>query len=182
MWRVLLFAVGVIAIGCSKNTLDRKTATAKMNETFSSQRERIPVRIGRIGIHCETRTENGMTEELELDPKFDTALTIAHLASYVDVVPDGEGFWKTNLTEAGRAFLEAYHVTPEQPPSSSHCGYKFYARPLATTHVLEVTGIIPGEKTAQVEFTWTWSLTDLGRGLSSEGKIYRGLNDVKRNS
>src|SRR5437899_2572487 len=46
----------------------------------------IPVRIGRVGRHCETRTENNKTEDLELDPKFDTAVTATHAGGYVDVV------------------------------------------------------------------------------------------------
>src|SRR5262249_54395737 len=141
MSRAMLLAVVIAVIGCSKGTLDRKTATDKINEAFSRQRERIPVRIGRIGIHCETRTENGKTEDLDLDPKFDTALTTAHAAGYVDVVPDGDGFWKINWTGPGQAFVDAYHVAPEAPPANSHCGYQFYALPLATAHVTEVTGI-----------------------------------------
>jgi hypothetical protein len=146
MGRALLFAV-VVVIGCSKGTLDRKTATEKINEAFTKERERIPVRVGRLGLHCETRNENGKTEDLELDPKFDTAVTMAHAAGYVDVVPDSEGFWKVNLTDTGRAFVAAYHVVPEPPPVSSHCGYQFYSLPLATAHVIEVTGIVFGEKT-----------------------------------
>jgi hypothetical protein len=181
--RALLLAVAVLVIGCSKGTLDRKSASEKINEAFSEECVHIPVRIGRLGLHCETRTaENGKTADLELDPKTDTAVTMAHAADYVDVVPDGEGSWKVNLTNTGRTFVAAYHIVPEPPPSSSHCGYQFYSLPLATAHVVEVTGIVPGEKTAQVEFTWNWTLTDLGRGLRGDGKIYSALNDVHRDS
>lgn len=180
--RALLLAVVVAVIGCSKGVLDRKAATEKINEAFSSQCVRIPVRVGRIGIHCETRTENGKTENLELNPKYDTAVTMAQAAGYVDVIPDGEGFWKVNLTDPGRVFVQAYHVVPEPPSGSSHCGYQFYPLPLATAHVAEVTGIVFGEKTAQVEFGWNWTLTDLGRELKPDGKIYSGLNDVHRDS
>jgi hypothetical protein len=179
---VLLFAVVAVVIGCSKGTLNRKTATEKINEAFRRQRARIPVRIGRVGLHCETRTENGKTEELELDPKFDTAVTMAHAAGYVDVVPDSEGFWKVTLTDTGRAFVAAYHVVPEPPPGSSHCGYQFYSLPLATAHVVEVTGIVVSEKAAVVELAWNWTLTDLGRELRPDGKIYSALNDVHRDS
>jgi hypothetical protein len=182
MGRALLLAVVVVVIGCSKGTLDRKTATEKINEAFSSQRVRIPVRVGRVGLHCETRTENGKTEDLELDPKSDTAVTMAHAAGYVDVVPDGEGFWKLNLTDRGRGFVEAYHVVPEPPPGSSHCGYQVYPLPLATAHVVEVTGIVSAEKAAMVELTWNWTLTDLGRELRPDGKIYSALDDVHRES
>lgn len=182
MGRALLLAVVVVVIGCSKGALDRKTASEKINEAFSSQRARIPVRVGRIGIHCETRTENSKTEDLELSPKYDTAVAMAQAAGYVDVIPDGEGFWKVNLTDPGRAFVQAYHVVPEPPPGSSHCGYQFYSLPLATAHVAEVTGIVLDEKAAQVEFGWNWTLTDLGRELKPDGKIYSALNDVQRDS
>lgn len=180
--RALLLAVAVVVIGCSKGALDRKTATEKINEAFNKEPARIPVRVGRVGLHCETRSENGKTEDLELDPKYDTALTMAHAAGYVDVVPDGEGFWKIDLTDTGRVFVAAYHVVPGPPPVSSHCGYQFYSLPLATAHVVEVTGIVPDDKTAAVEFAWNWALTDLGRGLRSDGKIYGALNDVHRDS
>jgi len=179
---LLLWAVAVGVIGCSQGTLDRKTTTNTINEAFSKQRERIPVRVGRIGLHCETRIESGKTEDQALDPKFDTAGTMAHAAGYVDVVPDGEGFWKVNLTDTGRAFVEAYHVVPEPPPVSSHCGYQVYSLPLATAHVTEVTGIVPGESTSSVEFSWNWTLTYLGIALRADGKVYTALNEVHRRS
>ncbi len=182
MCRVLLFAVVAVVIGCSKGTLDRKTATEKVNEMFRSQRARIPVRVGRVGLHCETRTDHGKTEDSSLDPKSDTAVVMARAAGYVDVVPDGEGFWKVNLTDGGRAFAEAYHVVSEPAPDSSHCGYQIYSLPLATAHVVEVTGIVSAEKAAMVEMAWTWTLTDLGRELRPDGKIYSALDDVHRES
>jgi len=45
MGRALLLAVAVLVIGCAKSTLDRQTATEKINEAFSSERAHIPVRI-----------------------------------------------------------------------------------------------------------------------------------------
>lgn len=181
--RRTLLLLGLLAVlGCSRNTLDRKTAMEKINQEFSKQRVRIPVRIGRVGIHCETRTENGKTFELHLDPKTDTAVVMALAAGYADAAPDGDGFWKINLTDQGRAFVNAQHVVPEAPPASSHCGYQFYLLPLATAQVTEVTGIVPDQKASQVEFLWNWSLTEFGKDLRAGGKVYSVLDERHRDS
>lgn len=182
MRHVLLLALLVVA-GCSRNTLDRQTATEKINQEFNKQRERLPLKIGRVGSHCETRTnDDGKTHDVDLNPTFDTASLIAHAAGFADIVPDGAGFWKISLTDQGRAFANSYHIVPEDPDPSSHCGYKVYSLPLATAQVSEVTGIVPEERVSQVEFNWKWSLTDLGQGLKADGKVYGALDDVHRQS
>lgn len=179
MRRVLL-AILLVVVGCSKGTLDRKIAAEKINQEFSKRRERILVRIGRVGLHCETRSENGKTVDLEWESKYDVAFLIAQAAGYVDISPDGEGFWKISLNDRGQAFVNAYHIVPEAPPASSHCGYQFYSMPLATAQVVAVTGIIPDQNTCQAEVTWNWSLTELGKGLRANGNIYSALTEVQR--
>jgi hypothetical protein len=180
--RALLLVVVVVVIGCSKGTLDRKTATEKINEAFSQQRERIPVRIGRVGSHCETRTINGETHDIDLNPATDPAAVIASAGGYIDAVPDGQDFWKVALTERGRAFVKANDVALEPSVDPDHCGYQIYSLPLATAKVNQVTGIIPGDKSSQVEFAWNWALTDLGMALRANGKVYSALTDVQRRS
>ena len=115
---LLLWAVAVGVIGCSQGTLDRKTTTKTINEAFSKQRERIPVRVGGIGLHCETRIESGKTETQAVDPKFGTdRARIATAAGYIDVVPDGEDSGRSTLTDTGRAFVRpiTLYRTPPYP-------------------------------------------------------------------
>ena len=178
--RRALLPVLLVVMGCSHNTLDRTTARDIINKEFSKRTERILLRIGRVGSHCQTLTEEGRTEYVDLNPATDTTSIIAHAAGYTDVVPDGNGFWKVNLTDQGRAFVDAYHVVPEAPDASSHCGYQFYALPLATAQVSDLTGIVPGETMSRAEFLWTWSLTDLGRSLRAGGKSYTALDEIHR--
>src|SRR5579864_3420180 len=144
--RALLLARAVVVIGCAKGTLDRQTAAENINEVFRKQRERIPVRIGRVGSHCETRTTHGETHDIDLNPATDPAAVSASAAGYIDAVPDGQDFWKVDLTERGRAFVKANDVAPEPSPDPNHCGYQIYSLPLATAKVNQVTGIIPGDE------------------------------------
>lgn len=178
--RALLLAVIVVLIGCSKGALDRKTATEKINEAFSKQRERIPVRVGRVGSHCETRTIHGATEDINLNPASDPASVIAKAGGYIDTAPDGKDFWRTTLTDKGRAFAKTYDVAAAPSTAPNHCGYQVYSLPLATAHVTEVTGILPGENISSVEFAWNWTLTDLGIALRADGKVYTALTEVQR--
>src|SRR5262249_17970515 len=119
-----LLAVLLAMIGCSKSTLDRKTATEKINEAFSKQRERIPVRIGRVGSHSETRTIHGETQDIDLNPAADPATVIASAGGYINAVPDGQAFWKVTLTDNGRTFAKTYDVEPEPPVDPNNCGYQ----------------------------------------------------------
>src|ERR1051326_6719554 len=179
MRRVLVLSLLVI-IGCSKGTLDRKTAEDQINQEFSNRRERIPVRIGRVGSHCESLTQNGKTFDVDISPTKDFMAVIASAGGYITSVPDGKDFWKVSLTDKGREFVKANHVDPRPAARPNHCGYELYDLPLATARVVEVTGIIPGQSTAQVEFTWNWSLTELGKGLRADGDIYHALTELQR--
>jgi hypothetical protein len=107
---------------------------------------------------------------------------IASAGGYIDAVPDGQDFWKVALTERGRAFVKANDVALEPSVDPDHCGYQIYSLPLATAKVNQVTGIIPGDKSSQVEFAWNWALTDLGMALRANGKVYSALTDVQRRS
>jgi hypothetical protein len=179
---LLLLAIAVVVIGCSKGTLDRKTATERINEAFSKRRPHIPVRIGRVGSHCETRIVDGKTQDVDLNPVADPAAVIASAAGYIDAVPDGQDFWKVTLTDRGRAFAKTYDVVPGPSVDPSHCGYQIYSLPLATAKVTKVTGIVPGDKTAEVELAWNWSLTDLGLALRANGRVYSALTEIQRRS
>jgi hypothetical protein len=180
--RALLLAVAVLVIGCSKGTLDRKSASEKINEAFSEESVHIPVRIGRVGSHCETRTIHGETRDIDLNPAADPAAVIASASGYIDAVPDGQDFWRVTLTDPGRAFVKTHDVAPKPSVDPNHCGYQIYSLPIATAKVTEVTGIVPGDKTSQVEFAWKWSLTDLGMALRANGKVYSALTEIQRRS
>jgi hypothetical protein len=182
MGRALLLAVVIVVIGCSKSAMDRKTATEEINEAFSKQRVHIPVRVGRVGSHCETRIIDRETKDIDLNPALDPASVIAKAGGYIDTAPDGKDFWKTTLTDKGRAFAKTYDVAPEPSTDPNHCGYQVYSLPLATAHVTEVTGIVTGENTSSVEFSWNWTLTDLGIALRADGKVYTALTEVQRHS
>jgi len=107
---------------------------------------------------------------------------IANVAGYIDAVPDGQDFWKVTLTDRGRAFVKTHDVAPKPSVDPNHCGYQVYSLPLATPKVTEVTGIVPGDQTSQVEFAWNWSLTDLGKALRANGKVYSALTEIQRRS
>lgn len=178
--RRAFFVVLIVVMGCSNGTLDRKTVMEKMNQAFTKYRVRILVRIGRVGSHCEKRTDSTGTYDLDLDPAVDPNTVIANAAGYVQIVPDGPGFWKVSFSDKGQKFVKHWHVTTVTNGFPSNCGYQLYALPLATAQVSQVTGIIPDAKRAQVDLVWNWNLTELGQGLTADGKIYNALTDIQR--
>lgn len=164
--RRFLFAVVVIAVvGCS-NTLDRGMAGEKIKT--SSQFGEAPelwVNVGRIGLSCEP-----------LPPANDTELTVARMAGYVTVKPDGKNFWQVSLTDRGKALPEAKKLESDTPDTKGGCSLQLLSIPLATREFVDVTGITnSSDNQAQVDFLFKWKPTELGTALTEKGDIYTKL-------
>jgi hypothetical protein len=46
--------------------------------------------------------------------------------------------------------------------------------------LVKVTAITPGEVSTEIAFVWKWNVTDLGRELRQDGKLYSTLAPAQR--
>jgi hypothetical protein len=169
-----------VFIGCSSNKLDEKTAAEGIKSLIKGDVTRIYVEIGRVGTDCVEIFESGEELPINLDPGWSLPTHVAELAGYLTETLDGPGSWKVSLTDKGRAALAAGEIQLRPVPPRKGCDYQQATLILASSDFVKITDIIPGKDSTQVDYLHKWVLTDLGRSLRQDGKVYALLDFKER--
>jgi hypothetical protein len=175
---VLLF----VLLGCSSNKLDQATAEGLAKRFLSSNPARIQVNVGRVGTQCPYLNDRGQQAELPLDltPQSQPTAVFAETAGYVTVNADGNGYWKVALTDSGKKVFEQSGSKRLRDPALNGCDYETDFLNVAMPELVKVTAITPGEGSTEIAFVWKWNITDLGRELRQDGKLYSMLAPAQR--
>jgi hypothetical protein len=173
-----------VFIGCSHNKMNQSTAEGLVKRYLLDGVGHIFVNVGRVGTACPYLNDKGKQAELPLDltPQSNASEVFAEMAGYINVMPDGDGFWKINLTDTGRKAVEAARYKPLSNAALNGCDYQTATLDLATVQLVKVISITPGENTAEINYVWKWITTDLGRGLRQDGKLYSMLSSSQRDN
>jgi hypothetical protein len=175
----LLVILGLL-LGCTKGTLDRETAAEKINTHFSVAQRYLIFYVGRIGSHCSYMEVGGRKDEIDMNPAESIATVVAMKAGYVTVTPDGNGYWKVDLTDKGRAFMTAQHQKLYSHQVQMGCDFEQARFAIAKASVVRVTGVTTGEDSRLVGYQWKWAPTELGIALRENGDLYSKLAPDER--
>jgi hypothetical protein len=172
----------LVLFGCSGNKLDQSTAEGLMKRILSSNPARIQVNIGRVGVQCPYLNDKGQQAELPLDltPQAEFPTVFAEMAGYVIVNADGDGYWKVGLTDQGKKVFQESGSKRLKDPAMNGCDYETDFLNVALPELVKVTAITPDENSTEIAFVWKWNVTDLGRGLRQDGKLYSMLAPSQR--
>lgn len=174
----LLVILGLL-LGCTKGTLDRETAAAKINRRFRIEQRDLLFDVGRIASHCYVEVA-GRKYETDLNPAENVPTIIAMKAGYVNVTPDGKGYWKVALTDKGQAFMTAQHQRLYGREVNMGCDFEQAQFAIAKASVVQVTGVTTGEDSRLVGYRWKWAPTELGIALRENGDLYLKLAPNER--
>jgi hypothetical protein len=171
-----------VLLGCSGNKLDQNTAEGLMKRILSSNPARIQVNVGRVGTQCPYLNYKGQQAELPLDltPQSEPTTVFAEMAGYATVNADGDGYWKVALTDLGKKIFEQSGSRSLRDPALNGCDYETDFLNVAIPELVKVTAITPGEGSTEIAFVWEWNVTDLGRELRQDGKVYSMLAPAQR--
>lgn len=171
-----------VLLGCSSNKLDQNTAEGLMKRILSSNPANFSLDVGRVGTQCPYLNDKGQQAELPLDltPQSQPATVFAEMAGYVTVNPDGDGFWKVALTDSGKNLFQQSGGKHLSKAALNGCDYETDFLNVAVPELVKVTAIIPGEGSTEIAFVWKWNVTDLGRELRQDGKLYLMLAPPQR--
>ena len=98
-----LVMVALVA-GCSRGSLDRKSAAKAIQGRFNDDISGILLNVGRVGSKCfNTGYPKGEQITVDLTPDKNLGTAVATLAGYVTVKTDGQDYWRVDLTEKGKA-------------------------------------------------------------------------------
>lgn len=195
MKRVVTLLLLCICIGCSSNhqsagetttpqdkskaPLDKSTAASELKTYLAIGDTALSVYVGRTGKRCVETQSNGEKITVNSSPDSDISSLIATRAGYITVSPDGKGFWKTALADQGSKAL-APNEKPYAHTVGGGCDYQQVDFTLATPELVEVTAILGTERVPSVQYSWKWNVTELGRALRQDGKVYPTLNEEQR--
>lgn len=156
-------------LGCSNSMVSRKDALAQIRHQTEINDHGLLVFVGRVGLPCPH------PDRPDWNPEEDIGTIVARKAGYLTVASDGEGYWKLELTDKGRAFMksEAVHFNSKQ---YGDCNFGVVNFPLVTKTISEVTGVMPEGNECRAEYKWHFKLTDLGRLLQEKGDVYLQLS------
>jgi hypothetical protein len=165
-----------VLLGCSSNKLDQATAEGLAKRFLSSNPARIQVNVGRVGPQCPYLNDRGQQAELPLDltPQSQPTTVFGETAGYVTVNDDGDGYWKVALTDSGKKVFEQSGSKRLRDPALNGCDYETDFLYVAMPELVKVTAITPGEGSTEIAFVWKWNVTDRGRELRQDGKLYSG--------
>jgi hypothetical protein len=168
--------------GCSGNKLDQTTAEGLATRFLLSNPARIQVNVGRVGTHCPYLNDKGQQAELPLDltPQSQPTAVFAEMAGYVTVNADGDGYWKVAFTDQGKKIFQESGSRHLSNPPLNGCDYETDFFNVAVPELVKVTAITPSENSTEIAFVWKWSVTDLGRELRQDGKLYSMLAQPQR--
>jgi hypothetical protein len=168
--------------GCSGNKLDQTTAEGLATRFLLSNPARIQVNVGRVGTHCPYLNDKGQQAELPLDltPQSQPTSVFAEMAGYITVNADGDGYWKVALTDPGKKIFQESGSRHVSDGALNGCDYETDFLNVAMPELVKVTEITPGEGSTEISFVWKWKVTDLGRELRQDGKLYSMLAPAQR--
>jgi hypothetical protein len=172
----------LVLFGCSGNKLDQSTAEGLMKRILSSNPASFSLHVGRVGAQCPYLNDKGQQAELPLDltPQAQPATVFAEMAGYVTVDADGAGYWKVLLTDAGKNVFQQSGSRHLNNAALNGCDYETDFLNVAVPELVKVTAITPDENSTEIAFVWKWNVTDLGRGLRQDGKLYSMLAPSQR--
>ena len=172
----------LILLGCSSNKLDQSSAEGLARRFLSSNPARLQVDVGRVGTQCPYLNDKGQQAELPLDltPKSQPTTVFAEMAGYVTVNADGDGYWKVQLTDAGKNVFQQSGRRRLNNAALNGCDYETDFLNVAMPELAKVTAIIPGEGSTEIAFVWKWNPTDLGKELRQDGRLYSMLAPPQR--
>ena len=168
--------------GCSGNKLDQATAEGLMKRILSANPARFSLDVGRVGTQCPYLNYKGQQAELPLDltPQSQPVTVFAERAEYVTVNADGDGYWKVALTDQGKKLFQESGSRHLNNAALNGCDYEIDFFNVAMPELVKVTAITPGETSTEIAFVWKWNVTDLGRELRQDGKLYSMLAPRQR--
>jgi len=172
----------LVLFGCSGNKLDQSTAEGLMKRILSSNPASFSLHVGRVGAQCPYLNDKGQQAELPLDltPQAQPATVFAEMAGNVTVDADGAGYWKVLLTDAGKNVFQQSGSRHLNNAALNGCDYETDFLNVAVPELVKVTAITPDENSTEIAFVWKWNVTDLGRGLRQDGKLYSMLAPSQR--
>lgn len=172
----------LILLGCSSNKLDQNTAEGLMKRILSSNPANFSLNIGRVGTQCPYLNDKGQQAELPLDltPQSQPTTVFSEMAGYVTVNADGDGYWKVLLTDSGKKVFQESGSKRLSGAPLNGCDYETDFLNVAMPELVKVTAITPGENSTEIAFVWKWNVTDLGRELRQDGKLYSILAPPQR--
>jgi hypothetical protein len=177
-----LVAVALVA-GCSGGSLDRKSAAKAIQERFNDEISGIIVNLGRVGPKCFSGYPKGEETPIDLTPDKDLETPLAILAGYVTVRPDGQDYWRVDLTEKGKAAPNMDRLKlGDDHNTANGCDHRSTMFAIASMEVVQVTGITTDKEKGSgvAEFQWRWKPTELGEMLRENGSVYQKLTLEQR--
>jgi hypothetical protein len=171
-----------VLLGCSSNKLDQSTGEGLATRILSSNPARFGLHVGRVGTQCPYLNDKGQQAELPLDltPESQPTTVFAEMAGYVIVNADGDGYWKVALTDQGKKLFQESGSRHLRNPPLNGCDYETDFFNVAVPELMKVAAITPGESSTEIAFVWKWNVTDLGRELRQDGKLYSMLAPPQR--
>jgi hypothetical protein len=172
----------LVLFGCSGNKLDQSTAEGVAKRILSSNPARFSLHVGRVGTQCPYLNDKGQQAELPLDltPQSQPTSVFAEMACYITVNADGDGYWKVALTDPGKKIFQESGSKHVRDGALNGCDYETDFLNVAVPELVKVTAITPGEGSTEIAFVWKWKITDLGRELRQDGKLYSMLAPAQR--
>jgi hypothetical protein len=166
--------------GCSSKELTEKTVRKVVNAKFAGEIASAPIRIGRIGSHCQSN-DGGKIREMDLNPEKNGPIIVAQMAGYVAVTSDGPDYWRVSLTDKGKKAPNGQlPIYPASHNALNGCDFEIYRLALAHPEVDQVGEIARKEDASYTTFAWKWIPTDFGRALQKDGEIYSRLTPEQR--
>jgi hypothetical protein len=184
-WLAASLVVIALVAGCSRGSLDRKSAAKAIQERFNDDISGILLHVGRVGPHCSSLDYRNQQSPIDLTPGKSVETTVAQLAGYIDVKPDGPDYWQVTLTPKGKTAMNMERLKfGDDHNTLNACDYRGWAFALASMEVVQVTGISSGQEKGSdlriAEFQWRWKPTELGEMLRENGSIYQKLTPDQR--
>jgi hypothetical protein len=135
-----------------------------------------------VGTQCPYLNDKGQQAELPLDltPQSYPSTVLAEMAGYITVIADGDGYWKVALTDPGKKIFQESGSKHVRDGALNGCDYETDFLNVAVPELVKVTAITPGEGSTEIAFVWKWKITDLGRELRQDGKLYSMLAPAQR--
>ena len=144
--------------------MSNAAAAAAIRSSFAKDRQLLLLNIGRVGADCVFNV-NGKETHFDWTPEKEISTVTAVAAGYFSVTQDGPGFWKVALTEQGTTAMKAAGEMLGSPETGNGCATQSFELPVARPELVQVTGVTADENEPQVEYTWRWKASDLGRSF-----------------
>jgi hypothetical protein len=159
---------------------DQPSSAEIVQQKLSSEPKVIYVKVGRVGAHC-AEIIGGNDIELDLNPQQNIDTIVAVKAGYLTFVPDGKDFWDVTLTDKGKAAIRLdSRVALYGHQTLKGCDYQQADFIVARGALVKTTATKDDNNSPEIEYSWKWEPTELGRALTQTGEIYSKLNSKQR--